>query len=488
MNKTEIIEIGNDNFKSSNFGGGVELLMNNDKKNKNRNTSIEFDDLNNLEKELNDLSFVDDEKIEISSEPQFFDSDLFNGNENNENNDNKKISFDDINTEKKDIPSIGQSTAYVEDDKPSWDGYQNFNDIPLNTDKRNNYSVPPQMTKEELLREKFKFLRKLEALEKKDITLSKKYNMDSSLAEMQGEYETIMDEKNKLNSIKFQANMMLAFINGIEFLNNKFDPFDIKLDGLSDQITENLNDYDEVFGELYEKYKSKTSMAPELKLLFQIGGSAMMVHMTNTMFKSSMPNMDDILKQNPDLMRSFQQAAVNSMSSNAPGLSSFMDGILNDNNIQGPPPPMSTQYRQPQPEIQENYSNRGGNNSYGQFNYNNFKDDGININENKSYNQKQNISKEQSKRIRSEMKGPSDINELLGKLKTKTINIQEQNTEYNPNISNDDNNIQDQDYTNNNSTISINDLKELNGNIKLPKKSNRKKGSEKNLSSIDISF
>ena len=30
-------------------------------------------------------------------------------------------------------------------------------------------------------------------------------------------------------------------------------------------------------------------------------GSAAMVHMTNTMFKSSMPGMDDILKQNPDL-------------------------------------------------------------------------------------------------------------------------------------------------------------------------------------------
>ena len=73
------------------------------------------------------------------------------------------------------------------------------------------------MTKEELLREKFKYLRKLEALEKKGVELSKKYNMESPLAEMQGEYETIMDEKTKLNSVKFQGNMMMAIINGIEF-------------------------------------------------------------------------------------------------------------------------------------------------------------------------------------------------------------------------------------------------------------------------------
>ena len=169
------------------------------------------------------------------------------------------------------------------------------------------------MSKEELLREKFKVLRRLEALEKKGVDLSKKYSMDSPLAEMQGEYETIMDEKSKQNSVKFQGNMLMAAINGIEFLNGRFDPFDIKLDGWGEQINENITDYDDVFGELHEKYKSRASMAPELKLMFQLGGSAMMVHMTNTMFKSAMPGMDDILRQNPDLMRSFQSAAVNSM-------------------------------------------------------------------------------------------------------------------------------------------------------------------------------
>jgi hypothetical protein len=38
-----------------------------------------------------------------------------------------------------------------------------------------------------------------------------------------------------------------------------------------------------------------------------------MVHMTNTMFKSSMPGMDDIMRQNPELMQQFTQAAVGTM-------------------------------------------------------------------------------------------------------------------------------------------------------------------------------
>ena len=30
---------------------------------------------------------------------------------------------------------------------------------------------------------------------------------------------------------KFQGKMLMAMITGMEFLNNKFDPFDVKLDG-----------------------------------------------------------------------------------------------------------------------------------------------------------------------------------------------------------------------------------------------------------------
>ena len=65
-------------------------------------------------------------------------------------------------------------------------------------------------------------------------------------------------------------------------------------------------------------------MAPELKLMFQLAASGMMIHMTNTMFKSAIPGMDDIMRQNPDLMSQFTKAAVNSMENTSPGLSGFM--------------------------------------------------------------------------------------------------------------------------------------------------------------------
>ena len=468
----DIIEISeldlNDNFdswsapKSTNFGSGIELLMNDKVKDSNRPTSdIDLDDLNNLENELNDLAGDDIPYSSFKPKSDLFDSDSLN--------EKPSVRFSESNT-------TGQNTAGTASDSKTWDGYGKFNNVPINPDRH----VPsqPQMTKEETLREKFKFLRKLEALEKKGVELSKKYNMDSSLQEMMGEYETIMEEKTKLNSVKFQGNMLMAVINGIEFLNNRFDPFDIKLDGWSEQINENITDYDEIFGELYEKYKSKATMAPELKMLFQLGGSAMMVHMTNTMFKSSMPGMDDILRQNPDLMRSFQNAAVNSMAGSNPGFSGFMSNMMNPEpqvpSGRGPPAPLATQG----PNSAAPPSNRAGNNNYGNrpdlsMGRNNFTDDGISLSEN--YGSTNDIERSSRKSSsRPEMKGPSDISDILSGLKTKTINIQEAR----PQTSNV--NINDS------STISISDLKDLQSDGNLPKKSRRKQKSASNTLSLDI--
>jgi hypothetical protein len=444
---------GTNDLKSSNFGSGIELLMNDKIKESSRlSNDIDIEDLNNLENELNDLSESTNYKIK----PDFFDVG---------HSEKQSVHFNDTNT-------IGQSTAETNNQSTkTWDGYGKFNNVPLNPDK--NISSSPQIGKEELLREKFKYLRKLEALEKKGVELSRKYNMDSPLAEMQGEYETIMEEKTKLNSIKFQGNMLMAIVNGIEFLNNRFDPFDIKLDGWSEQLNENVSDYDDVFGELYDKYKTRTSMAPELKLMFQLGGSAMMIHMTNTMFKSAMPGMDDILRQNPDLMKQFQTAAVNSMSQTNPGFSGFMNGVMNpqqDNfsangNL---PPPMATQG----PTAIPTPLTRPGNNNYAERNdfrtniqRNNFVDDGINFREGKT-------NEIQQKHTRAEMKGPRDISEILSGLKTKTINIQEQ--------------MQKGEQDNNSSTISISDLKELQGDGNIPKRSKRRTKSDKNTISLDL--
>jgi len=473
---SEIIDITEINFDNENggpsnsFGGGIELLMNEKKKDssENRDSNNDLRELDNLENELNGLS---DMNLDNESEKISIKSDLFSNNMN-------------INQDKPSVKFKPNDPLEKEEVNSTWDGFQKFNDVPIYPDK----PVQPQLSKEELLREKFSYLRKLEGLESKGINLSKKYSMESSLSEMQGEYETIVEEKNKTNSVKFQGNMLMACINGIEFLNGRFDPFDIKLDGWGDQVNENINDYDDVFGELYDKYKSKASMAPELKLLFQLGGGGMMIHMTNTMFKSAVPGMDDILRQNPDLMQQFQSAAVNSMGQSNPGFSGFMNNVMNPEPSvgtgSGPPPAMATQgYGAPEPP-----NGRGGNNNYGSMGMgrssvagSNNQNDGISISENFSSATDVPRSSRQSNNqsVRPEMKGPADISDLLSGLKTKTINIQEEPAS-NPGI-------HDSTMPAESSTISISDLKDIQSNVgNMPKRTKRRQRSDKNTVSLDI--
>ena len=440
---------------SVNFGGGIELLMN--EKKKGASTEIGLGELSDLENELNTLSSdVNNIKSIENSKSSIFNNtinslkteSLLGGRDD-------KINIDNIS---KEGPSVGEATSQsFSENKTSWDGYGKFKNIP-------DVSNEAAFTKEEILREKFKFLRRLEELERKGATLTKKYSMESPLSELQGEYEMIISEKEKSNSVKFQGRMLMAAITGLEFLNSKFDPFDLKMDGWAEQINENVGDYDEIFGELHEKYKSKAKMAPELKLLFQLGGSAIMVHMTNTMFKASLPGMDEIMKQNPELMQQFTQAAVGSMGDNNPGFGNFMNNFIPSSsapdssppppNMGSPPPAINTQaarserYRSPisRPDLMAAQTQQG-----------------ISIEEKYS-----DIKRTEAKPKRPEMQGPENIGNILSGLKTKQVNIPTSESKKDG------------------STISVQDLKELTSQ-KIPK-SNRKarSSSSKNIVSLDL--
>ena len=171
-----------------------------------------------------------------------------------------------------------------------------------------------QKTQKELDDEKNDLLAKLTALERRGVNLSRTYDMNSSLDDVRAEYGRIKATRELENSVKFQRKMLMASVTAIEFLNNRFDPFDVELEGWSESVHENVDEYDEVFEELYEKYRGRAQIAPEIKLMMMLGGSAFMFHLTKTMFKSSIPGMDEILKQNPEIARQVASAAAKTMS------------------------------------------------------------------------------------------------------------------------------------------------------------------------------
>jgi hypothetical protein len=136
--------------------------------------------------------------------------------------------------------------------------------------------------------------------------------------------------------------MLVACITGLEFLNEKFDPFDLELDGWSQNMMENVEDYDGVFEELYNKYKTKVNVAPEVKLVLMVGGSAMMFHLTKSMTKAFTPNITQVMNQNPGLMQNMMNASQRPDTSGrremkGPGMD--FGSLMS---MMGPPPPMMT--------------------------------------------------------------------------------------------------------------------------------------------------
>ena len=185
-------------------------------------------------------------------------------------------------------------------------------------------AAPPRMDPEKERKEKNEVLNKLQRLEQKGFPVSKRYTMDNTLEEMNQEYTRLVDARSLEASLRFQRQALMSVVTGLEWANGRFDPFDVKLDGWSEAVHENVEDFDEIFEELYDKYKERGKMPPEARLMMALAGSGFMCHVSNTFLKSRMSSVsaDDILKNNPDLAKQFAAAAANQA---GPGFGNFMN-------------------------------------------------------------------------------------------------------------------------------------------------------------------
>ena len=162
--------------------------------------------------------------------------------------------------------------------------------------------------------EKREILFQMDRLESRGYQLPRRFTMESNIDDMRTEYHRVLREKELDASIRFQQKMMVAFVTGMEFLNTRFDPFDLRLDGWSENVHGSIEDYNDIFTELHDKYKGTgKKMAPELRLMLSLSGSAFMFHLTKSMFRQQpLPDVEAVLRSNPDLYKQFQSAAMNS--------------------------------------------------------------------------------------------------------------------------------------------------------------------------------
>jgi len=461
---------------SVNFGGGIELLMNDKKRSASNSINLDLGELDNLESELNELSGVSGNKP-ASDTRSFngFASNLFGLGGSSEPE--KRV-----NIEPEELPSdsnLGQATRESIGNTKTWDGFTKINEIP-------NSGSASSMSQRDKSRKKRMMIKKLdEWYEKGLIKHNSHFNADSPYEDVEDEYESALEDKRKKDSVKLQGWWFMTFINSLEYANAAFNPFDLNLDGWGEQISEDIDSYEEIFGELHEKYKGG-KLAPEISLLLRVGFSAAVLNFSNKALSSATPAFNDVIRQSPELMKMFTNATVNSMSQASPGFA-MANNLMQEqaNRPRGPPPPapVETKNQAPAPRPGMTFTDAPGNRpdinaSRGAM----FREQGVEVNNNfKDVNQPERSMRPPQQQVpvqpRPEMKGPqsTDIDNILSGLKTRSVNIQSAGPSVGPSVT-----VQDDD-----SMISISSLKDMQ-NTNMPKRSNRKNRSDKNTISLDI--
>jgi hypothetical protein len=100
---------------------------------------------------------------------------------------------------------------------------------------------------------------------------------------MEYEYALLKSFADKRNGVKIYKNILLNGISLIEFLNDKYDPFDFQLKGWSEHMSVEVDSYEDIFEELYEKYKgSGKGTPPEIRLILLILASGAAFHFSRT--------------------------------------------------------------------------------------------------------------------------------------------------------------------------------------------------------------
>ena len=272
-----------------------------------------------------------------------------------------------------DLPTFGgPSSSAPPPDKPrlvpsaddvgatrSWDGVENLNAEaylkPVN--------AGPKLSDDAIAKRKYELLRKFERLNKMGVPIRKRFTMDSPLDEMELELEFVRKEKAMDSTIKQFSEWFITGMSALEWGSKNvamMKMFGLQLDGLSQSAQMNVGDLEEDFEELYELYGDKMRMHPLVRIPMRTCFMVYMVHLTNQMaMKAPVPNIEEILRTNPDIARQMaaqamqtqtqqfraqQQVNVPTFAVSAPppppannplsGLMSFLGGTT-----QPPPPP-----------------------------------------------------------------------------------------------------------------------------------------------------
>lgn len=209
--------------------------------------------------------------------------------------------------------------------------------------------TPIRKTFEQIQKEKADMLRKLDRLRKKGYFVYRNFDMNSEYEDIKNEYENVKEEASLQRSLRQQKDILITTSRVIEGVasNELVQEYTgkLELEGWSQHMMETVDDYEEIMEDLHDKYGKMFADGayPEARLLFAVIHSAIMFHITKK-YVQQMPNLGNLLNQNPHLAREFSKATANFVGQQSPAFASMANdmnmanggGNMEPRDMQGP--------------------------------------------------------------------------------------------------------------------------------------------------------
>lgn len=115
---------------------------------------------------------------------------------------------------------------------------------------------------------KMELLRKLNDMAARGIDVPSDLTLKTHVDDLEYHVEALERKVGLKASLRFQKRLLVAAVSGLEFMNRQYKDYtNLELDGWSNQVYAQLNDYDGVMERLYDKYRNRVQAPPEVELV-----------------------------------------------------------------------------------------------------------------------------------------------------------------------------------------------------------------------------
>lgn len=180
-------------------------------------------------------------------------------------------------------------------------------DIEIN---QNQNKKPKNLTRDQIKNLKIQLLSKLQKLEQKGLATWKQFSASDNYDDILNEYERLNDIVSREKWTNNAKGIITIGSSSIELITRSYNPFELKLEGWSESLREALDDEDEIFSELYDKYKGTFDYGPEANLMMVIVKSGVMYHYSKSYIDSIKGDdkMKKLIENDPELKQAVENA------------------------------------------------------------------------------------------------------------------------------------------------------------------------------------